>query len=55
MQGTPVHGKCDLALASLWLWGINIEYTKLGCFFFHEVTRKKDFILFFILDECECD
>ena len=54
MQGTPVHGKCDLALASLWLWGINIDHTKLG-FFFQKVTGEKDFISFFILEECGGD
>ena len=54
MQRTPVHGKCDLALASLWLRGINIDYTKLG-FFFQKVTREKDFISFFILEECGGD
>ena len=52
MQRTPVHGKCDLALASLWLWGINIDHTKLG-FFFQKVTREKDFISFLILEELE--
>ena len=43
LQGTPVHGKCDLALASLWLWGINIEYTKLGRFF---PKSNQNFILY---------